>query len=191
MPAALASMAAHKQGKFWEMHDKLFANMRALEDANLKAYAEEIGLDAAKFDADIKDAKLRLQIENEQKSAVALGQGGTPAFFINGKALSGAQPFPKFAEVIEAELAEADKLIASGKALKDVHHLRVRANLGTKAGTYLDSLVGGKKAPAAPARKAQKRPVDKTVWKATVAGHEPTKGKPDALVTIVEWTDFQ
>jgi protein-disulfide isomerase len=185
-------MAAHKQGKFWEMHDKMFANARALEDANLDAYAKEIGLDMARFKADMKDAGLSKQIDNEQKAAVALGQGGTPAFFINGKALSGAQPFPKFATVIEAELKEADKLIASGKTLKQVHQLRVRANLGAKAGTYLDSLINGKPAPAAPAKQARKpKPVDKTVWKASIAGHEPVKGNADALITIIEFTDFQ
>lgn len=183
-------MAAHRQGKFWEMHDKLFANMRALTQDNFDKWAGEIGLDAAKFKADMADPKLKAQILNEQAAAVALGQGGTPAFLINGKALSGAQPFAKFKEVIDAELAEANKL--AGKPLAEVHTTRVKANLGPKAGIYFDSLIGGKPAPKAPPKQARKpRPVPKDVWKATVAGHEPVKGPNDALVTIVEISEFQ
>ena len=185
MPAALATMAAHKQGKFWSMHDVVFANARKLEDADLNGYAEQIGLDMTQFKADMADRKLTAQLLNEQKAAVALGQGGTPAFLINGKALSGAQPFPKFKEVIDEEVKEADKLMAAGKSLKEVHQLRVRTNLGGKAGVYFSSLVEGKPA------KRPAPPVDPTVWKAEVSGHEPTWGKADALVTIVEWSDFQ
>jgi protein-disulfide isomerase len=192
LPAALASMAAHRQGKFWEYHDKLFANARALEDANLEQYAKDVGLDLAKFKKDMADPGLKAQIMNEQASAVALGQGGTPAFFINGKPFSGAQPFPRFKTIIDAELAEANKLAAAGKSLADIHKARVTANLNAKAKIYFDSLIGGKKAPAPPARQAREAPpVDKTVWKATVAGHEPVKGPKDALVTIVEISEFQ
>jgi len=185
MPAALAAMAAHKQGKFWEYHDKLFANMRALEDGDLEKYATELGLNVAQWKTDKADRALRKQVENEQKAAVALGQGGTPAFLINGKALSGAQPFPKFKEIIDAEITAANALIAKGTAASAVHQARSRANLKGKAGTYWNSLVLGKAAPR------PRRPVDPTVWKATVDGHEPVKGPKNALVTIVEFTDFQ
>lgn len=193
-PAAIAGLAAANQGKFWEFHDKMFANSRALTDENLAKWAGEVGLDVAKWKKDIANPALGKQVDNEQKAAVALGQGGTPAFLINGKALSGAQPFPKFKTVIEAELKEADKLIAGGKKAADVHQLRARANLGAKAGVYWDSLVNGKAAKgAAPAaQKARKpRPVDPTVWKVDVLGHEPFEGKKDALVTLVTWADFQ
>ncbi len=185
MPAALASMAAHKQGKFWEYHDKMFANARALEDGDLERYATELGLNLAQWKADKGNAALRKQVENEQKAAVALGQGGTPAFFINGKAISGAQPFDKFKEIIDAEIKAADAAIGGGTALAAVHQARARANLAAKAGTYWNSLVLGKAAPR------PRRPVDPAVWKAEVQGHEPVKGKADALVTIVEFTDFQ
>ena len=185
MPAALATMAAHKQGKFWEYHDLAFANQRQLEDGDLEKYAGQLGLDVTKWKADKADAKLRKQIENEQRAAVSLGQGGTPAFLINGKALSGAQPFPKFKEIIDVELAEADKLIAGGTALAGVHEARAKANTGAKFSTYWTSMIQGK------AAKKPRRPVDPTVWKAEVQGHEATWGKADALVTIVEFSDFQ
>ena len=185
MPAALASMAAHMQGKFWEMHDKLFANHRALEDADLEKYATEIGLDLQKFKTDMANRGLRAQLENEQKAAVALGQGGTPAFFINGKALSGAQPFESFKKEIEAELKAADEAIAGGTPLAKIHEVRTKANLARKHTMYWDSLIQGKAAPR------PKRAVDPTVWKAEVFGHEAIKGKADALVTIIEFSEFQ
>ena len=188
MPAALASYAAHSQGKFWEYHDKMFANARALEDADLTKYATELGLDLAKFKADMANPAIRKQIENEQAAAVALGQGGTPAFLINGKALSGAQPFDKFKTVIDEEIAEANKLVAAGTPLAGVHQARVTANQGAKAAQYMSTMMLGK---AAPKPTPQARPVDTTVWKADVQGHEPVWGKADALVTIVEFSDFQ
>ena len=192
MPTALASMAAHRQGKFWEMHDKLFDNQQNLGDADIEKYATELGLDLAKFKTDLADAGLKAQIENEQKAAVALGQGGTPAFFINGNVLVGAQPFEEFKKVIDSEIAEADKLTGAGTDLASVHETRARANLGDKANIYWDSLKGGKEAPAPPPPEAPKPPpVDPTVWKATVEGHEPVWGNAEAPVTIVMFSDFQ
>ncbi len=191
MPAALASMAAGKQGKFWEYHDKMFADQKGINPANLTKWATELGLDMAAFAKDSKDGALRKQIENEQRASVALGQRGTPAFLINGKALSGAQPFDKFKTIIEAELKAADAAIAGGTPLAQVHNVRVRANLAAKASVYIDSLIGGKLAKAAPKPKPKPRPVDRTVWKVTVDDHNPIKGNKDALVTIVEWSDYQ
>ena len=185
MPAALGSMAAAKQGKFWEYHDKLFANQRQLEDPQLEQYAAAIGLDLAMWKADKANPALRRQIENDQKAAVGLGQGGTPAFLINGKALSGAQPFTAFKAEIDKEIKAADALIAQGTPLAGVHQARAKANLGRKATAYWDSMILGK-----PARRP-KRPVDPTVWKAEYFGHEPVKGKPDAMVTIIEFSEFQ
>ncbi len=193
MPTAIATLAAHRQGKFWELHDKFFDNQKALTDADIDRYATEIGLDMAKFKADVADASLKAQAENEQKAAVALGMGGTPAFFINGKTISGAQPFENFKAAIEAELTEADALIAAGTALADVHQKRTQANLGDKAAIYWDSLKGGKPAPAGPPPAAAQElpPVDPTVWKVDIFGHEPIWGKADAGVTMVIFSEFQ
>ncbi|MBT9558790.1 MAG: thioredoxin domain-containing protein, partial [Myxococcales bacterium] len=193
MPSAIASLAAHRQGKFWELHDKFFDNQKALTDADIERYATEIGLDLTKFKADLADASLKAQAENEQKAAVALGMGGTPAFFINGKTISGAQPFENFKTAIEAELKEADSLIAAGTALADVHQKRTQANLGDKAAIYWDSLKGGKPAPAGPPPAAEPElpPVDPTVWKVDIFGHEPIWGKVDAPVTMVIYSEFQ
>ena len=107
MPAANASMCANEQGKFWEMHDVMFENMRALEDSNLTDYAKTVGLDMGRFGTCYKANKFKEQIQGDQRTAVTLGARGTPAFFINGRYLSGAQPFPAFDALVQEELKKA------------------------------------------------------------------------------------
>jgi protein-disulfide isomerase len=114
MPAAMASEAAGKQGKFWEMHDKIFENQKDLTDENFVKWAEELGLNVEQFKKDLNDPKLQEKIKNQQALGMQLGARGTPAFFINGRFLSGAQPVENFKKVIDEEVAKADKLIAAG-----------------------------------------------------------------------------
>ncbi len=116
-PAAKAALAAHKQGKFWEMHDKLFANQKALTEENFKKWAQEIGLDVAKFEKDFKDPALDKIIEEDVKTANQFGARGTPAFFVNGRFLSGAQPYPRFEALIKEELEKAKKFAAKHPGL--------------------------------------------------------------------------
>jgi protein-disulfide isomerase len=104
-PAAEAANCANAQGKFWEYNAKLFANQSALGDDKLKEYAKEIGLDTAKFDQCLAEKPFRAAIDKDIADASKVGVNGTPAFFINGRMLSGAQPFEKFKEVIDDELS--------------------------------------------------------------------------------------
>ena len=104
-PAAIASLAAHKQGKFWEMHDKLFQNQSNLSEQSIQQYAKEIGLNMDKFQSDIKDEAIAKQVDADTELGQSLGVQGTPGFFVNGVLLSGAQPLPKFKEVIDRWLA--------------------------------------------------------------------------------------
>lgn len=104
MLAHLASAAAHEQGKFWEYHDKLFSNQRALKKDNLLEYARELGLDMPRFQQALDTARYQKLIEADTNEVLTLGANGTPAFFINGYFVSGAQPFPLFAQKINAEL---------------------------------------------------------------------------------------
>jgi len=97
-------MAAHEQGKFWEFHDKLFGNPGKLKKDNLLQYARDLGLDMKQFEAAIGSNKFKAQIDADVKEAQDLGSTGTPAFFVNGRFLSGAKPFEEFAKVINAEL---------------------------------------------------------------------------------------
>ena len=100
----MAAEAAHNQGKFWEYHDKLFANQSKLSLDDLKQYAKDLGLDVAKFEADLVNPATKQRVNADVSEANSLGVTGTPAFFVNGHFLSGAQPFDGFARLINAEL---------------------------------------------------------------------------------------
>ena len=104
MPAAMAAMAANEQGKFWDYHEKLFTNQGKFQPEQLVQYAREIGLNEKRFQADLTSSKSKTLIDADVAEANSLGATGTPAFFINGRYLSGAQPFPAFAQIINAEL---------------------------------------------------------------------------------------
>ena len=128
-PAAIAMQAAAKQGKGWEMHDKMFANQQGLTRDGLLNMAKAIGLDLDEFEADLDSDELKAQVESDQKLARKVGATGTPMFFINGVPLSGAQPFKKFVTVIDAELKEANKLLESGTPIADIYEKRSKANV--------------------------------------------------------------
>jgi protein-disulfide isomerase len=106
--AHAAAEAAHLQGKFWGMYDKIFANMRSMNPEQYLEYARELGLDIGKFKRDLKSAAVKERIDADTRQAIRLGLTGTPAFFVNGRFLSGAQPFPAFRYLIDQELAADD-----------------------------------------------------------------------------------
>jgi len=87
MPAALAAAAAQKQGKFWQMHELLFANQRALGAEQLNQFAKQIGLDMAKFEADVKSDEVKAAVQEDIQLAQQVGVRGTPTIFVNGKLL--------------------------------------------------------------------------------------------------------
>jgi protein-disulfide isomerase len=103
--AAEASLCAADQGKFWEYHDVLFKNQKKLEPTELKAHASEVGLDGQKFGQCLDSGDKKKAVDADQQAGLAAGVGGTPAFFINGIFLNGAQPIDEFKKVIDAELA--------------------------------------------------------------------------------------
>jgi protein-disulfide isomerase len=105
--AAEASMFANANGKFWEMHAKLFANQKALKIEDLKKYATEIGLDAAAMEAALNANTYKAAVDADAKAAQGAGISGTPSFVINGKLFVGAQPIDAFKKEIDAALAEA------------------------------------------------------------------------------------
>ncbi len=106
VPAAIASEAARRQGKFWPMHDKLFADQQNLTDEAFVRYAKELRLDEARFKKDLADPAVRAKVEADSREANTLGVNGTPGFFINGRYLSGAQPFSAFKQIIDEEIAK-------------------------------------------------------------------------------------
>jgi protein-disulfide isomerase len=103
--AAEAALCAHDQGKFWEYHDKLFENQRALKVPNLKQYAADMQLDTTAFATCLDSGQFGPSVQADMQKAASLGVTGTPAFFVNGRFINGAQPFEKFAQIIDEELA--------------------------------------------------------------------------------------
>lgn len=185
MIAAEASLAAHAQGKFWQMHDKMFENARALTREDLERYAQELGLDMARFRRSLDSHEFQREIEADQALAAQLGARGTPSFFINGRPLRGAQPFEGFKTVIDEEIQRANRLVSTG-----VPRARLYAEL-TKGG--LTKAAPPTKAAGAEGAKRPPRPREDpaAVYKVAVRDDDPQKGPDTALVTIVEWTDFQ
>jgi len=102
--AAEAAHCAADQGKYWEMHDQLFANAQKLDVPDLKDHARAVGLDSAKFDKCLDSGEKAKLVESHKKAGDEAGVSGTPAFFINGRLLAGAQPPEAFKAIIDAEL---------------------------------------------------------------------------------------
>jgi protein-disulfide isomerase len=125
--AAQAALAAGRQGKFFEMHEALLAGFRnfsslaaqkatelglgadqqrsaQVQEAMFTDMAGELGMDTARFAADIKDEAIRRQIAADTREAVSVGATGTPASFINGKYLRGAQPYDRFKAAVDQAL---------------------------------------------------------------------------------------
>ena len=180
-PAAAVAMEAYSQGgndKFWEVHDTLFANQKALGRAELEGYAGKAGLDAAKVKKALDEGTHKAAIDGDQALATQLGARGTPYFFVNGRQLRGAQPFAAFQKVIDEELATAETLLKQGVKKEQVYATVTKSGL-TKAA-----------APKPAAPKAG-QPDPKAVYKVPLKGNEPQKGPDDALVTIVEISDFE
>ncbi|MGA9522467.1 MAG: thioredoxin domain-containing protein, partial [Myxococcaceae bacterium] len=170
-PTALAALAAGRQQKFWEMHDRLFADTDSkLEDADLEAHAKAIGLNLKRFRRDLKDPKLAKVIDEDQSLAADLGANGTPTFFINGWMLAGAQPEEKFRELIEAALVEAEKVRADGVPATALYEVIIAK--------------GVERVP----KSAPQEPVFVDIENPAEA---PSRGPANAKVVITMWTDFE
>ena len=100
-------MAANEQGKFWEFHDKLFANQQSLDAATFEKYAGELGLNISKFKAAIESHKYQKSIQDDISYGNSIsGPIGTPTMFLNGRKIPGAYPFESFKQVIDEELGK-------------------------------------------------------------------------------------
>jgi protein-disulfide isomerase len=183
MPAALAAEAAGRQGKFWEMHDILFKNPKALKANNFDTWAGELKLDMAKFKADMKDAKLTAKIKGQQAAAAKLGARGTPTFFINGEFLSGTRPQAAFQEVIDRARRRAKaKLHEPGVTPANVYAKLIENGLTKKQAERPSNRQDGRRRLPPPADVRANVPAAK--------GNNG-KGTWPAKVVIVEYSDFQ
>jgi protein-disulfide isomerase len=108
LPAALASMAAAEQGKFWEYHDELFINQKSLAKEKYLEIAENLGLDLKKFSLDMMRPSLRQKIEQDVAEAKKAGVTGTPTIFVNGRKLKN-RDIAAISKLIDEELADGQK----------------------------------------------------------------------------------
>lgn len=102
-PAAIAALAANKQGKFWELHDQLYENYNRLSDQKIREIAQQVGLDIEKFDKDMKDPELKAIVERDFQEGARAGVRGIPTIFVNGRQLKN-RSFQGFQAAIEKEL---------------------------------------------------------------------------------------
>lgn len=114
MDAHKAAVAAGEQGRFWEMHDRIFAAPQDLDPAHLRAHAEAIGLDLAAYDDAVAAPETETRIRADQAQGQQAGVRGTPSFVVNGRLFSGALPYEAFQSQVDEALAEARPTAAAG-----------------------------------------------------------------------------
>ena len=175
--AAMGALALAGPWAFWRFHDWCFANQTALGTDAYVQWATEAGVtDVTAFRAGLESHRWADAVDADLRDVKAAGVTGTPHFFINGTTLLGAQPLEKFKEVIDAELVKAQAKVASGLPRDRVYAAMAHDNLA--------------QAPR-PDEGDDDEPEDtRTVFRIPVLG-APVRGNPTALVTIVEFSDFQ
>ncbi len=128
--AAEASIAAAEQGKFWMFHDRLFGSAGALGRADLDRYAQELGLDVARFRAALDDRRFRDVVVAETAAAEALGVDGTPTMFINGQPVVGSRDEAGLDQIIDVHLANARTAVKRGISPGDIYALFMSGAIG-------------------------------------------------------------
>ncbi len=109
LAASQAALCAGEQGRFWEMHERLWKSRDALGAADLRAHARALGLDGARFDACLASGRTAPAVEESRRLGEALGLESTPTLFVNGRMLVGAQPAGKLERLVDYELGAAAK----------------------------------------------------------------------------------
>jgi protein-disulfide isomerase len=126
--AALAAVAAQRQGQFWEMHDKIFTNKGGLDVPKLEQFAEAMGLDLDQFRADMNDPAVKERVQAENALAEAIAANGTPAFVINGNVKYGWGSWWSFRANVGQELTAANALAEQGLEPLEIQRQRAAEN---------------------------------------------------------------
>ncbi len=174
---AEASAAAGLQGKFWPMHDRLFAVRGQVDRTATELYAAELGLDLARFRADLDSGAARAIVTHDWTDGRRLGLSGTPTFFVNGRPLLGARGVSSFVAMIEEELPRARAAAATARRTGDLHAALTVGGVAS-ADTADPAVFGVRLEPSRSYRIGLGLP-----------GH--ATGPDDALVTVVIWSDFE
>lgn len=162
---------------FWVFHDLAFDNQKSLTRENFEKWARQADVDVVRFKELAGRTRIAESVQADMDLADEIGALGTPSFRINGVTLSGAQPFGRFQEIIDDQLVRARELVEAGT--DPTHLYAILSSRNFEAPKPVEE--APRHAPDA----------DKTVWKVPVDKTDPVDGPVDALVTIVEWGDFQ
>lgn len=185
-PAAEAAQGVFELGgneAFWRFHDRCFANQTSLSRSSFESWARAEGVDSATFSRGLTTRRWQLDVDKDVQLATRLGALGTPTSYVNGIKLSGAQPVSAFERVIDDELAKAQSAVRSGTPRDRVYVERSRINYNASAvGTATAT------APTPPIPTAD--PDANSVFPVPVGG-SPVRGPATALVTIIEFSDYQ
>ncbi len=168
---ALMVRSAHAQGKFWELHDYLF-DQGKIDLTRQSSYARAVGLDPGVLARDLETLRFASSVVGDMRQGHRLGVRGTPAYFINGRPVSGARPVRELAAIIDEELALAERWRAEGVAGADL---------------YAHAIADGYKAVQYTQRKG---PRPDLLYPIPIGG-SPQRGDPLAPVTIIVFTDFE
>jgi protein-disulfide isomerase len=163
---------------FWRYHDMAFRRQQLMSADTIRTWAVAAGADSREIEEGIARKKWGEKVERDLAVAKRLGVNGTPASFVNGVSLTGAQPFEKFKDVIDAELAKAKDLAAHGVARERIYARMAAANYQEPKLAKHDDDDDDDDKP------------DTQVWKVPV-GSSPVRGSSSALVTVIEFGDFQ
>lgn len=162
---------------FFTFHDLAFANQDQLTKENFERWAAAAGVDTAALRAGLASGRAAQKVDEDLRLAQELAANGTPAFRINGVPIAGAQPLEVFVKTVDEQLAAARRLTQSGTPPRQVY-----ATLTDK--NFIDP---------APQRESDQEAADlaNVVWNVPVANDDPQRGVKDALVTLVEFSDYQ
>jgi protein-disulfide isomerase len=179
--AALAAEAARLQGKYWPMHDRLFAHQKDLGEAGLRTHAKAIGLDMERFEVDRKSKELIGRIAEQKSLAQELGARGTPGFFINGRIIKGAQPLDVFEKEVRFALLDAQRLRRQAPYLSstEIYQRLVQRGI-TKA-----------VAPKTPKKKARPKRPEVQPQRVLIQPGPSGRGAWPPKVVIVAYSDYQ
>lgn len=159
---------------FYGFHDRAFANQRSLTRENLALWATEVGVARPALEQALASGRPARKVDDDIELADRVGALGTPAFRINGVTVAGAQPLEAFTSVIDEQLAAAKQLSQSGTPARQLYPLLTAKN-------YVEP------APV----KDEPEPEDTAIWNVPVLPGDPVLGPPDALVTLIAFSDFQ
>ncbi|MCA9695651.1 MAG: thioredoxin domain-containing protein, partial [Myxococcales bacterium] len=179
--AAEAALAAGAQGKFWEMHDILFnpKNRSKMSRADLEGYAADLGLDVGAFTKALDSGAFKAKVDADLEQGKKFGVRGTPSFVINGKFQRGApRTIEGLKQLVDAEKKDAEELIKAGIPRGELYARMMKAAKDSRT-------------PPPQQPRQQAGAPDPNANYAVPTEGRPSWGKPDALVTIVEFSDFQ